>query len=306
MDDTTQSPAGLPPANRSILDAVAKFDWLKLPGAVRALSSIIIGAGDAGAAWIDIVKAAGEQKAREIRDTTEARSKSLSAYTDAAIASGIHDDALVKRAVDYTLVKGLREQRTREHITIEAARIIADDPPAGDTPPPSDDWLNIFASHAEKASSDRLRSHWAAVLAGEVKRPGSFSFASLHVLSILDPHTASLIEKARGWLFDIDTVPMTPGKSIGDDYADLLALSQLGLLSLNHSRTYKPSGPHIRPLGVSFLWMSFPATIRIPVSILSKTGSEIFSLAAPKFDETFASEVISYLETLGAKDVRKA
>lgn len=305
MTQNAEAPTNIPSTQQGIIRAIAEFDWLKIPGAVRALSSIVIGAGDAGAAWLDIIKAIGEQKAREVRDTTEVRSKTLGAYTQAAIASGLKDAVLVNRAIEYTLVKGLREQKSREQIAIEAAGIVAESPPAPDTPPPDEDWLNVFSAFAEKASSARLRAHWAAVLAGEIKRPGRFSYAALHTFSLLDPRAASLIEKVRGWTFDDDSILMTPSKSRGSEYTDLMELSYLGLISLGHSRTYPPCGVHVRKLGDSWINMSFPSTIQVKTAFFSRAGLEILSLATPKTDEAVVNEVISYLTTLGVKDLRK-
>ena len=33
------------------LDLIKDFDWLKIPGAVRAIAHVVTGVGDAGAAW---------------------------------------------------------------------------------------------------------------------------------------------------------------------------------------------------------------------------------------------------------------
>ena len=58
-----------------------------------------------------------------------------------------------------------------------------------------DDWLNYFEQYAEKASSERMQDLWARVLAGEIRKPTSFSLTTLRFLSELDKKIASLFEQ---------------------------------------------------------------------------------------------------------------
>jgi uncharacterized protein DUF2806 len=46
-----------------------------------------------------------------------------------------------------------------------------------------DDWLNLFARLAEDKSSDDLRRLFGKILAGEIKKPGSFSLRTIQLLS---------------------------------------------------------------------------------------------------------------------------
>ena len=56
------------------------------------------------------------------------------------------------------------------------------------------DWLNHFATYAERASSEGVRQLWARVLAGEIRRTGSFSLSSLRLLSELDQRMATTFQ----------------------------------------------------------------------------------------------------------------
>ena len=56
------------------------------------------------------------------------------------------------------------------------------------------DWLNYFGGYAEKASSKNVRDLWGRVLAGEIRRPTSFSLTTLRILAELDQQIASLFE----------------------------------------------------------------------------------------------------------------
>jgi hypothetical protein len=73
----------------SFLDLIRHFDWLKIPGAVRAIAHLVTGVGDAGAAWVDVAQAKGQQVAQEIRDRTAARKSIMAATAKAAGARAV-------------------------------------------------------------------------------------------------------------------------------------------------------------------------------------------------------------------------
>ena len=57
------------------------------------------------------------------------------------------------------------------------------------------DWLNYIDGYAEKASTEAVRDLWARVLAGEIRRPKSFSLMTLRILAELDQQMASWFEE---------------------------------------------------------------------------------------------------------------
>ena len=69
------------------------------------------------------------------------------------------------------------------------------DPPLDDSEVLSDDWLTKFERYAEDASSDQLRTLFAKLLAGEIRKPGDVSPITLHFVSMLDQKTATLIQR---------------------------------------------------------------------------------------------------------------
>jgi Protein of unknown function (DUF2806) len=56
---------------------------------------------------------------------------------------------------------------------------------------------------AAEITDDRLRNLFAQVLAGELCRPGAFSLRTLETIRLLDPETASIFERLRGFAFGI-------------------------------------------------------------------------------------------------------
>jgi hypothetical protein len=91
-----------------------------------------------------------------------------------------------------------------------------------------EDWLNVFGDYVEKATSDRLRSLWARVLAGEVRKPGAFSLRTLRFVSELDQETAQRFEKVAR-LAVTGEIPR-PMSIEGDPLMELVELEDAGLI----------------------------------------------------------------------------
>jgi len=58
-----------------------------------------------------------------------------------------------------------------------------------------DDWLNLFARLAEDKSSDELKSLFAKILSGELRKPGAVSLRTLQFVSTLSRADAEAIAK---------------------------------------------------------------------------------------------------------------
>ena len=58
--------------------------------------------------------------------------------------------------------------------------------------PYEDDWLNAFDNEACQKSSEEMQERFARILAGEIKRPGSFSIRAIKLLGQIDSETASI------------------------------------------------------------------------------------------------------------------
>jgi hypothetical protein len=92
------------------------------------------------------------------------------------------------------------KQENRASVWIAAEENLALPPPekaedkeAGESEPVVDinpDWLNRFTSFAQDVSTEELQGVWGRLLAGEIRRPGSFSISSLRVLAELDAEVA--------------------------------------------------------------------------------------------------------------------
>lgn len=67
-------------------------------------------------------------------------------------------------------------------------------PPTADDNLYEDDWLNTFENEACQKSSEEMQERFARILAGEIKRPGSFSIRTIKLLGEIDSETASIFK----------------------------------------------------------------------------------------------------------------
>lgn len=305
-------PAG--PEGGGWLDTLAHFDWLKIPGAVRAIARLVAGSADVAQAWLDVAKAKGEQKAHAIRDVTVARSETTRALTKIVARNVGAEPELLERATNYLVLEQLRKQRNREAVARETVRLLSEDVPQSATEPDAG-WLNVFAGFAEKASSERMQQHWASVLSGEIRKPGSFSLTTLQLLSVVDAGLAQIIAEARGSIINDDFIPMVGKFSKGSEYVKLMKLDAVGFLRFGSAKYFAPIAPNTQehatqgpaqPVRLrlghkAVVIKSLPREIPLQSAILTGAGVEVLQLvAAASADPETLAALCEYFNACGA------
>ncbi|WP_336813481.1 DUF2806 domain-containing protein [Bosea sp. MMO-172] len=173
-------------------------EWIangKLPGAVKAIAHVVGATGNLLAAGIDIGKAKADQISQGIKDETEARSVMKAALARQASEMLPEHKEFAHRAMQRWFADELRKQSNREAVAELAAESIASAPPEQIDQEPSEDWLNVFSEHAEKASTDRVRTLLGKILAGEIRKPGEFPISALRILASTDAEGMILFSK---------------------------------------------------------------------------------------------------------------
>lgn len=213
-------------ASTAVVDAIDAV--MSIPGAVKAIMRLVTSAGDAGAAWIDIARAMGEQKAQAVRDHTAAATVVSQALAGAAANNAISDTRIVERATAALIGSGIRKQENKEAVARLAVERLKEEMPPNDTAGPSDDWMNRFERLAEDASSDEVRMLYARALAGEIRRPGAVSLATLQFMSTIDSETANLIDKLVPYAGDKGAIFTKPAIQDGITFAQFIFAEQCG------------------------------------------------------------------------------
>ena len=283
-----------------------------IPGMVKTISRLVIGSGEAGAAWIDIIKAKGEKRAQAERDEIKARSSLLEAITPVASTTAIKDDDLVKRAIESWAGKRLREQINKEAVARETVKILSEDPPEPSSPGPTADWMNFFENYAEKASSDDLRAILGRALAGEIRSRGSFSLRTLQFITILDHKLALRLEKIAGFIVNHDAIPGLEYFARSPGYDIITELSGVGLLAQS-SVLYLDFPPKLEialPIAKNYMAIVPPSdekrSVEIKGSTLTPFGTEVFALLDANADQILFDQ-FERLKTMlgGTAELRK-
>jgi hypothetical protein len=247
----------------------------------------------------------------------------IEALSMAAATRAGNDPELVERAIDHFTSKLLRGQENREAVVRGALDELKNDPPTASNGVIDDDWLDIFSRYAERRSDPEMRAYLGRVLAGEIRRPKSFSPATIEVLAKLSTETAALflrfcnvsleIELDEGRMVFLiaapfDGIAMSPGhnslEAIGLAYPDLCELQDAGLvqhdLDASHelpreffatvarigARVITPAGDLERP----------QETLQINTINYTRAGREIRAIVDLGVDEVYLAKYAEWLK----------
>lgn len=136
-----------------------------------------------------------EDKTTGKRKRIESRNALLAAATKSAESLIANDPNLALRILQTNFDQAARRQSNKDKIAEVAAEFLALNPPTKEqqergSDTLSADFLNRFERYAEDASSEEVQAKWANVLAGEVRRPGTFGGKVMRILDEIDNETA--------------------------------------------------------------------------------------------------------------------
>lgn len=153
-----------------------------------------------------------------------------------------------------------------------------------------DDWLNHFERYAEQASTERMRDLWARVLAGEIRKPQSFSLVTLRFMSELDKDIAALFESATEYRITEGFI-LKPDDSelVGERLLNLHFLEEVGLLH-NVSTGFRlpmkagADGTYHLRQGKFILRVGIESEIGLSLIRITRIGREIVNVLPPPND----------------------
>lgn len=147
------------------------------------------------------------------------------------IQSAIADSSMLpemKSAAASIFEKEARRIKTRKRIVEKAASIKTNDETVSEEKP-ADDWMARFFNTVEDITEDTMQNLWAQILAGEVKRPHSFSLRTLDILRNMTKEDAELYVKAvESYCYD---GYILTDEEYGISLEDRITLSEMGVLS---------------------------------------------------------------------------
>ncbi|TCK96235.1 DUF2806 domain-containing protein [Paraburkholderia sp. BL9I2N2] len=180
----------------------------------------------------------------------------------------------------------------RSQVVADALTVLAADPRIEDEDPNavlSKDWLNYFADIAAQKSDPEMQSLMGRILAGEIRRPGSFSPLTIHCLATLTRAVAQKFELLcyhvvccqEAFFVPLSDEDANTGKGlpqIGLSIIDLIQLTTYGLLLMDTKHMQLDSPDIFAVRGQSFTAIPSADEALIPCFLLTQAGAEIYRL----------------------------
>ena len=168
-----------------------------------------------------------------------------------------------------------------------------------------DDWLNLYARMAEDKTSEKLRSLFGKILAGEIRKPGTFSLRTMQFVSTLSREEAYRISHFFSFALSGRFVPLFQdvNEEIEPGLGTRILMEELGLASSPNTISGLAFNTDIRPESkFAFLASGYaimvnnrtPEKFRFPIGCqaLTKPGQELIAIAnAPPTSINFLKKV---------------
>ena len=293
--------------------------------------------GQLCSALVDVPVEALKRRSAEKRAESEARIKIIE--ENAAQISGQMKvpPEYAWRAGNKFAEKIIREQINLDKISIIAANELkkeafdsstAQSADSSEEKTISDDFLNSFEEEVRHKSSEDMQILFGRILAGEIRKPGTYSIRTVKILGQLDQNVAMLFKRlcslcvvhgdpAGKEIFDarVPTLDGNPGSNVlrkyGLSYEKLNILNEYGLIISSYDSWYEynlltitDQPPFTLPLwhqgrywGLFALpeWDKSRRQFRLSGVALSHAGCELFRLVDPDSMEDYTEDLKKFL-----------
>lgn len=228
---------------------------------------------------VDLANVPVERIAQKGRAKTDAQVAAIKALGEKQLEAIHSDPDFAARAMQ----QHLRVIGTKHENKTEAVRAALED--LQETPPTEeqnnssseqldDAFLNRWERYAEDATSDKLREKWGRVLAGEIRKPGTFSSKVMRIIDELEPETAALFERVCAHRVDDVILKGLSGPLPFKDAKDLVSAGLiiepgLGGQIVFSRNTSDNSGKPLRVIDLAPYALAFPVSAELP----QKTGA---------------------------------
>lgn len=159
---------------------------------MASLDRLLGSVADIGSAWF-------ESFSTRLRAKSDGERRLIDAVANHGVARLESDSDFANRVFENQFRKFAQQQLNKDAVAAEAIEDLRQKPPteeeAVNGPPTlSEEFMSRFETYAEGASSEDLRQRWGRILAGEIRKPGTFNPRVLRATDELDAEAAILFE----------------------------------------------------------------------------------------------------------------
>lgn len=209
-----------------------------------------------------------------------------------------------------------REQKRQlniENITRNAVENLNSEPQVSEEPV-DEDWISRFFNYAEDISNEEMQKLWGRILAGEVKKPNSFSTRTLELLRNLKTDEAKVFTKIASLVISTPNSPFiyrdtTEGflDKYNISFEDQLLLTEIGILQVDTTIArrlpyndqdyiiYFESGNYF----IKHTKKAGSPELRIPIIRFSKIGEELLKLITVTPNQVYLQEFCKFIDSEG-------
>ncbi len=248
----------------------------------KAMAKLVLLGGDEVASWLKRRSKVNDARAKATIELIRKGSDVVGEQIDAG-----HRE-LTERAIEAAIGESVQGQRNRERVAQFAANELELDPGSLDAPGDiDDDWLNAFSDRAARVSKEEMQLLWGRVLAGEIRKPGSFRLRTLQALSVIEVQEAKLIHRHMDLVVN-DLALYVGAQPELARFGELLELESIGVLQgvgsvLNLDLFVAKDKPAFLRLAAHYavrITSETPNTLRLmDICALTPFGKELFKLA---------------------------
>ena len=274
------------PSDKVSLDVSLSEKGISAKARLRTLAALDRLVGN----LIDIGASKLEAVSNRIRARSDQEVRLIGTEGDLAKNILENDERLARIVTENYLSKQIKYSTNKLEVAERAIEYLSEEEsyeePPSEKAELEEDWLNCFEQYAERASSERMRDLWARVLAGEIRKPQSFSLVTLRFLSELDKDIASLFEReTKYWIRD--GFILKPEKMENQRLLDLIFLEEVGLLQevnghLQETKTPDDKGAVYWREGNLILTVGTKTEIKLPLIRITRIGREITGILPPR------------------------
>lgn len=227
------------------------------------------------------------------------------AFDDTSTVENIND--LYERTCKRILWQEMKKQKNIESVVDKTKELLNNENDISEQDL-DEDWISRFFSSVQDISNEKMQFLWSKILAGEIKRPSTFSLRFLDVMTKVSQEEAQMFEKYSMHMIHIGSRIAL----IRDDefekkhdiiYDDILTMQECNLIDANPLLSVNFSN-NLRNDNVAIIYYNEQCiaikttkdkTISIPVFQLTSLGKELFRIVNVNYDISYFYDVAHYL-----------
>lgn len=248
------------------------------------------------------IRKEADAKAYEIKVIEKAKSE---ANADSRLIEAENLDRINERLI----AKETARQNNIDDVVEIAAREINDEPVVSDKPV-NKDWATRFFNIVQDVSDDEMKNLWGKILAGEVKSPNSYSLRTLELLRNLSKDEADTFVRIAQIVLKEDDYFIFNNdgdlSKFGITYSDIAKLTEIGLIQAGTfvQCEYKSKPDKDMKSGIIYndkivIIINIKQgskDVNIPISVLTRAGSELYKLISVKPNIEYIKELASSIK----------